>query len=120
MAQEGRTVYGHFLLHLHERRKNGAAQSGSRKVVATCRSTEGVATPVGKVCPGCGYVHTATESAFCPSCRQRIYSCTIFGQVMTGNTVEYQGKTYPSLLFKKKRPIPSMRLYLQVNKLYNE
>lgn len=90
------------------------------KVVATCRSTEGVATPVGKVCPGCGYVHTATESAFCPSCRQRIYSCTIFGQVMTGNTVEYQGKTYPSLLFKKKRPIPSMRLYLQVNKLYNE
>lgn len=90
------------------------------KVIATCRSTEGVATPVGKVCPGCGYVHTATESAFCPSCRQRIYSITIFGQVMKGNTVEYQGKTYPSLLFKKKRPIPSMRLYLQVNKLYSE
>lgn len=90
------------------------------KVVATCRSTEGVATPVGKVCPGCGYVHSFTEGAFCTSCRQRIYSCTIFGQVMKGNTVEYQGKTYPSLLFKKKRPIPSMRLYLQVNKLYNE
>lgn len=67
----------------------------SGKVIATCRSTEGAATPVGKVCPGCGYVHTATESAFCPSCRQRIYSLTIFGQVMKGNTVEYQGQDLP-------------------------
>lgn len=49
---------------------------------------------------------------------EKFYCNTIFGRALRSGAVEYQGKTYPSLLFKKRRPIPSMRLYLQVNRLY--
>ena len=61
---------------------------------------------------------TIDMNDFCPSCMEKFYSNTIFGRALRSGTVEYQGKTYPSLLFKKKRPIPSSRLYLQVNRLY--
>lgn len=87
--------------------------------IATCRSTDGTATPVRAVCPCCGTAHYAGDNVFCSSCQQKIYSNTIFGKVIKGSTVEYQGKNYPSLLFKKRRPIPPMRTFLQVNKLYN-
>ena len=92
--------------------------SESGNTIATCRDTDGGATPVRKICPGCGYLHQSDMNDFCPSCMEKFYSNTIFGRALRSGTVEYQGKTYPSLLFKKKRPIPSMRLYLQVNRLY--
>ena len=92
--------------------------SESENTIAKCRDTDGGATPVRKICPGCGYLHQSDMNDFCPSCMEKFYSNTIFGRALRSGTVEYQGKTYPSLLFKKKRPIPSMRLYLQVNRLY--
>ena len=33
-------------------------------------------------------------------------------------TVEYKGKIYPSTLFKKGRPIPGFKSYLQIQKLF--
>lgn len=33
-------------------------------------------------------------------------------------TVEYKGKKYPSFLFKKGRPVPEFRRYLQIEKLF--
>lgn len=87
--------------------------------IATCRNTEGMATRIKTICPNCGNAHHANDSdVFCISCQQKIYSDTFFGKVLKGKTVEYQGKTYPSLLFKKKRPLPAMRTFLSINKLY--
>ena len=32
--------------------------------------------------------------------------------------IEYKGKKYPSFLFKKGRPVPEFRRYLQIEKLF--
>lgn len=37
---------------------------------------------------------------------------------MKGTPVEYKGKIYPSTLFKKGRPIPGFKSYLQIQKLF--
>lgn len=90
----------------------------SVEAIATLRNTSGNATQTRSVCPNCGSLHNLTDNAFCPSCRQLLYQHTEFGDVMRSGVVEYGGRAYPSVLFKKKRPKPAMRLYLQVNKLY--
>ena len=44
---------------------------------------------------------------------QESYECT-----QKGTSVEYKGKKYPSFLFKKGRPVPEFRRYLQIEKLF--
>ena len=39
-------------------------------------------------------------------------------QVLKGTSTEYKGKKYPSFLFKKGRPVPEFRRYLQIEKLF--
>ena len=90
----------------------------SVEAIATLRNTSGSATRMRMICPNCGSVHNLTDSTFCPACRRLLYQHTEFGDVMRSGVVEYGGRAYPSVLFKKKRPKPAMRLYLQVNKLY--
>ncbi|RGJ87899.1 hypothetical protein DXD46_09965, partial [Phocaeicola vulgatus] len=46
------------------------------------------------------------------------YISTVFGQVLKGTSAEYKGKKYPSFLFKKGRPVPEFRRYLQIEKLF--
>ena len=90
----------------------------SVEAIATLRNTSGSATRMRMICPNCGSVHNLTDNAFCPACRRLLYQHTEFGDVMRSGVVEYGGRAYPSVLFKKKRPKPAMRLYLQVDKLY--
>ena len=47
-----------------------------------------------------------------------VYRILTFGKVLKGTSVEYKGKKYPSFLFKKGRPIPEFRQYLQIEKLF--
>ena len=37
---------------------------------------------------------------------------------LKGTSAEYKGKKYPSFLFKKGRPVPEFRRYLQIEKLF--
>lgn len=46
------------------------------------------------------------------------YISTVFGKVLKGTSAEYKGKKYPSFLFKKGRPVPEFRRYLQIEKLF--
>lgn len=46
------------------------------------------------------------------------YVSTVFGKVLKGLSVEYKGKKYPSFLFRKGRPVPEFRRYLQIEKLF--
>lgn len=51
-------------------------------------------------------------------CQDMFYISTVFGKVLKGTSVEYKGKKYPSFLFKKGRPVPEFRRYLQIEKLF--
>lgn len=51
-------------------------------------------------------------------CQDMFYISTVFGQVLKGTSAEYKGKKYPSFLFKKGRPVPEFRRYLQIEKLF--
>ena len=52
------------------------------------------------------------------NCQDMFYIFTVFGKVLKGTSVEYKGKKYPSFLFKKGRPVPEFRRYLQIEKLF--
>jgi len=86
--------------------------------IATCRSTEGCANRKKYVCPKCGKIHTFPDAAFCKNCQDMYYVSTVFGKVLKGLSVEYKGKKYPSFLFRKGRPVPEFRRYLQIEKLF--
>ena len=86
--------------------------------IANLRSTEGYANRRRKVCPRCGGIHESEGTAFCEECQDNYYTSTVFGKVLKGTAVEYKGKKYPSFLFKKGRPIPEFRQYLQIEKLF--
>ena len=86
--------------------------------IATCRSTEGCANRKKYVCPKCGKIHIFPDMAFCKNCQDMFYIFTVFGKVLKGTSVEYKGKKYPSFLFKKGRPVPEFRRYLQIEKLF--
>ena len=86
--------------------------------IATCRSTEGRANRRKYVCPKCGKIHSFPDTAFCKNCQDMFYISTVFGQVLKGTSAEYKGKKYPSFLFKKGRPVPEFRRYLQIEKLF--
>ena len=83
-----------------------------------CRTTSGNAVRMMQVCPNCNRIHNDFEKVFCPSCRTSFYTNTVFGEVIKGTAREYKGKVYPSVLFKKGRPIPPFRTYLQLEKLF--
>lgn len=86
--------------------------------IASCRSTEGCANRRKYVCPKCGKIHSFPDMAFCKNCQDMFYIFTVFGKVLKGTSVEYKGKKYPSFLFKKGRPVPEFRRYLQIEKLF--
>jgi len=86
--------------------------------IASCRSTEGCANRRKYVCPKCGKIHPFPDMAFCKNCQDMFYIFTVFGKVLKGTSVEYKGKKYPSFLFKKGRPVPEFRRYLQIEKLF--
>lgn len=86
--------------------------------IATCRSTEGRANRRKYVCPKCGKIHSFPDTAFCKNCQDMFYIPTVFGKVLKGTSAEYKGKKYPSFLFKKGRPVPEFRRYLQIEKLF--
>nr|MCQ5196111.1 hypothetical protein [Parabacteroides merdae] len=82
------------------------------------RSTEGCANRKKYVCPKCGKIHIFPDAAFCKNCQDMYYVSTVFGKVLKGLSVEYKGKKYPSFLFRKGRPVPEFRRYLQIEKLF--
>lgn len=66
----------------------------------------------------CGKIHIFPDAAFCKNCQDMYYVSTVFGKVLKGLSVEYKGKKYPSFLFRKGRPVPEFRRYLQIEKLF--
>jgi len=42
----------------------------------------------------------------------------VYRMLTKGTSAEYKGKKYPSFLFKKGRPVPEFRRYLQIEKLF--
>ena len=86
--------------------------------IATCRNIGGSAVRTMQVCPGCGKIHGGFGNVFCSSCKSSLYASTVFGEVIKGTVRDYKGEVYPSVLFKKGRPIPPFRTYLQLEKLF--
>lgn len=90
------------------------------KVIANCQSTSGYATRHRNVCPRCNRLHTTSGEDFCTRCQPEVYVSTLFGRVLKGHAVSYKGYTYPSTLFRRGRPIPQLRRYLQIERLYTD
>ena len=86
--------------------------------IASCQHTQGCATALRYVCPQCGGIHEDSNRLYCNVCYPLYYTQTAFGTIMKGTPVEYKGKIYPSTLFKKGRPIPGFKSYLQIQKLF--
>ena len=87
--------------------------------IADCQSTSGYATRTAYVCPRCNRVHNDSYNKFCGQCMSEIYTETIFGRVLNGHPVPYKGEQYPSSLFKRGKPIPQLKRYLQIERLFN-
>ena len=88
------------------------------RIIANCHSTTGYASRSRSVCPLCNRLHYESNEKFCSQCLPEVYMPTAFGRVLKGHAVSYKGKTYPSSLFKNGRPIPELRRYLQIERLY--
>jgi len=86
--------------------------------IGTCRSTYGKADRCKTVCPMCGKVHYQETIPLCKSCKKEVYINTVFGEAIQSRTIVYNGKTYPSILFKKGRPTSNMQLYLKLERLF--
>ena len=87
--------------------------------IADCQSTSGYATRTSHVCPLCNLLHDDSEDKFCQWCVPKIYTYTIFGRILNGRTIIYKRDPYPSTLFKRGKPIPQFRRYLQIERLFN-
>lgn len=94
------------------------ANHNSSTAIASCQQTQGYANVLRHVCPQCGNIHENSSHPYCNVCFPLYYAQTAFGTTMKGTPVEYKGKIYPSTLFKKGRPIPEFRQYLQIQKLF--
>ena len=94
------------------------ANHNGRKAIASCQHTQGCATVLRYVCPQCGGIHEDSNRLYCNVCYPLYYTQTAFGTTMKGTPTEYKGKIYPSTLFKKGRPIPGFKSYLQIQKLF--
>jgi hypothetical protein len=86
--------------------------------VGVCRGTYGKANRSKYFCPLCGKIHYDDSAPLCKSCYKGIYVETQFGNAIEGKAVSYNGKLYPSVLFKRKRPQPNFRLYLKLERLF--
>lgn len=91
----------------------------TRSQIADCQSTSGYATRTAYVCPRCNRVHEDSLNKFCGQCMSEIYTETIFGKVLNGHPVIYKGEQYPSSLFKRGKPMPQLKRYLQIERLFN-
>lgn len=111
-----------YLDTFHYIHLNGAglelANQNGRTAIAYCQNTQGCATVLRHVCPQCGSIHEDSNRLYCNVCYPLYYTQTAFGTTMKGTPVEYKGKIYPSTLFKKGRPIPGFKSYLQIQKLF--
>lgn len=88
-------------------------------IIAGCQSTSGYASRSRNICPRCNRLHSASGERFCGSCLPEVYTTTLFGRVLKGHAVRYRGQQYPSSLFRRGRPIPELRRYLQIERLFN-
>ena len=85
---------------------------------ASCRNTDGYARKENHICPSCGRIYRS-DKALCDYCTNEYVVDTAFGKAFQGKAVKYKGKIYPDFLFKRGRPLPNFRRYLQIEKLYN-
>lgn len=89
-------------------------------VIANCQSTSGYASRTRNVCPRCNRPHSTSGDRFCARCLPEVYATTLFGRVLKGHAVSYKGQSYPSLLFRRGRPTPELRRYMQIERLFND
>jgi hypothetical protein len=104
-------------IHLNGTGLELANHNGST-AIASCQNTQGCATVLRFVCPQCGRIHENGDQQYCNECFPLYYIQTAFGTTMKGTPVEYKGKIFPSTLFRKGRPIPEFKSYLQIQKLF--
>lgn len=90
----------------------------SNRDIARCQSTNGYASKVCYYCPKCGRLSN-NDDVLCKSCRSELIRETAVGSVIIDKVVSYQDKEYPASLFAKGKPIPTLALYLQIQKLYS-
>lgn len=87
--------------------------------IANCQSTSGYAERCRHICPRCNSIHGSGIDKFCNDCYSEMYTETIFGRVLNCRPVVYKGMQYPSSLFKRGKPIPQLKRYLQIERLFN-
>ena len=101
-------------------RKLELSNHSDGNIIASCQSTSGYAIRRMAVCPRCNSLHALSLEKFCKCCLPEVYTTTIFGRVLNGRIVRYKGQSYPSLLFRRGKPIPELRRYLQIEKLFTD
>lgn len=86
--------------------------------IAKFANTNGYAERKRKVCPNCGKAHTNAEH-LCEGCETDVLVDTIFGKVMLDKAIDYDGKPYPASFFHRGKPKDKMKLFLQIQKIYD-
>ena len=93
------------------------SNESTERCVATCQQTSGVASQCRYICPNCGDVHTDSEY-LCDTCRKRLITKTIFGDMLMDKVKSYNDVKYPASFFEKGRPSAHLELNLQIAKLF--
>lgn len=93
------------------------SNQSTERSVATCQQTSGVAYQCRRICPSCGAVHTDSEY-LCDTCRKRLITKTIFGDMLLDKVKSYNDVKYPASFFEKGRPSAHLELNLQIAKLF--
>lgn len=93
------------------------SNQSTERCVATCQHTSGVASQCRYICPNCGDVHTDGEY-LCDTCRKRLITKTIFGDMLLDKVKSYNDVKYPASFFEKGRPSAHLELNLQIAKLF--
>ena len=86
---------------------------------ATCRNTNGYANRQRSICLSCGILQNCDDN-LCSYCADKHTVKTPFGTVIFGKAIKFEQKAYPGFLFKKGKPKPYLKRYLQVEKLYKK
>jgi len=105
-------------IHIIDKSSLELSNYDSDNLIGTCRGTYGKANRNKYLCPLCGKTHYDDSAPLCKPCHKDIYVDTPFGYAIEGKAIEYNGKLYPSILFKKGRPKPNFRLYLKLERLF--
>lgn len=93
------------------------SNQSTERCVATCQQTSGIASQCRYICPSCGSTHTGDED-LCSTCRKKLITKTIFGDMLQGNIKSYNDEKYPASFFEKGRPSAHLELNLQIAKLF--